>query len=361
MAILQTGFIASGRVDPANSAEITSPTPLALPHADLVKAYPGGWGFGLASNAGGSLFVWGVNAATLLDKQGSAEDGADPSALDQVLGDGVTTAAAGFDHVLVATGEETHVFGPSYTPQGVRGLHLASIHTPHPVAALAAGEHHSLILTRAGSLYTFGLNREGQLGTGRTDARGPEAPALVLGPGSSRPEPITAVAAGARHSLAVTRQGQVLGWGWSLHGQAGTGEATPAVNSPHLVVALGPLVVDSVAGGQAHSLALTQDGDVYAWGLNGDGQLGDGTTQTSLQPKLLEAVTVPVASISAGARHSLLLTRTGCALAAGHGAFGATGTGRYEDSLAPTAVASPAGRRVTALAAGWWHSLFVLA
>lgn len=72
-------------------------------------------------------------------------------------------------------------------------------------------------------------------------------------------------------------------------------------------------------------------------------------------------MTVPVASISAGARHSLLLTRTGCALAAGHGAFGATGTGRYEDSLVPTAVVCPAGRRVTALAAGWWHSLFVLA
>ena len=80
-----------------------------------------------------------------------------------------------------------------------------------------------------------------------------------------------------------------------------------------------------------------------------------------LQPKLLEAVEEPVRKIAAGARHTLLLTQKGQALAMGYGAFGATGTGSYQNQLVPTPVVLPAGATVRDVAAGWWHSLFVVA
>ena len=80
-----------------------------------------------------------------------------------------------------------------------------------------------------------------------------------------------------------------------------------------------------------------------------------------LKPKLLEAVEEPVRKIAAGARHTLLLTQKGQALAMGYGAFGATGTGSYQNQLVPTPVVLPGGATVRDVAAGWWHSLFVVA
>lgn len=131
---------------------------------------------------------------------------------------GVTHAAAGFDHAIFATSSgQLRVFGPAFTPAGVKGLHLRDVPLTVPVAALAAGEHHSLVLGGDGSLWALGSNAEGQLGT---PAAGPasESPLPVLGPAAGGAKPITAIAAGGRHSLAVDADGRVLAWGWSIHG-----------------------------------------------------------------------------------------------------------------------------------------------
>lgn len=78
-----------------------------------------------------------------------------------------------------------------------------------------------------------------------------------------------------------------------------------------------------------------------------------------MQPKLVETVEEPVTAIAAGARHTLLLTQSQRAYTMGYGAFGATGTGSFENVLVPTPVAVPTGKAIKAIAAGWWHSLFV--
>lgn len=155
-----------------------------------------------------------------------------------------------------------------------------------PPALPAAGEHHSLALSTNGDVYAWGSNAEGQLGDGTTNAS--SAPVLVSGPGSGARDagllqPATAVAAGARHSLATNALGQCLAWGWGLHGQCGTGRSVPSVPTPTVVAALGPLKCTSVAGGMGHTVVATDGGDVYAWGLNTDGQLGDGGGETALQ------------------------------------------------------------------------------
>ena len=135
-------------------------------------------------------------------------------------------------------------------------------------------------------MYAWGNNQEGQLGD--SSAASSAVPLLAAGPSSQQRDggllqPITAIACGARHSVAVNTLGQCLAWGWNLHGQCGSGRATPSQPSPALVKALGPLKCTGVAAGMGHTLVCTDQGDVYAWGLNGDGQLGDGTDVASLE------------------------------------------------------------------------------
>lgn len=82
---------------------------------------------------------------------------------------------------------------------------------------------------------------------------------------------VVAAAAGAFHSLALTDEGTVLGWGLNTSGQNGTNSGASA-GAPLAVPGLADVV--AVAAGRLHSLALTADGTVYSWGDNGDGQLG---------------------------------------------------------------------------------------
>lgn len=169
--------------------------------------------------------------------------------------------------------------------------HLHHHHPPTHSPTRPAGEHHSLALSATGDVYAWGNNAEGQLGNGTTGGAS-TTPVLVAGPSSGARDaallqPIIAIAAGARHSVAVTTAGQCLAWGWGLHGQCGMGAGVPSVPTPTVVMALGPLKCVSVAAGMGHTVVSTDQGDVYAWGLNGDGQLGDGTDLSSLLVRML--------------------------------------------------------------------------
>lgn len=371
MPLLQCGFLANAPLEgaePNNSHELASATPVAVSSAiTLTKPAAGGWGFALAAS-GDRVYSWGVNSATILAKAGGNEDGADPATLDEVAS-GVIAAAAGFDHgLLLCDGGKVLAFGPAFRPPGTApGLFLSPVPFKVAVTQVAAGEHHSLALTADGDVYAWGSNAEGQLGDGSTHSSA--APLAVAGPscGSRDPallHPVTAIAAGARHSAAVNSQGQVLAWGWSLHGQCGTGSSVPSVPTPTVVAALGPLKCVSVAAGMGHTVVAIDSGDAYAWGLNADGQLGIGGDEAALQPQLVEAACLEgesVSKVAAGARHTLFLTASGKAFACGWGAFGQLGTGTFASSAAPLAVAVPAGARVADVAAGWWHSLILTA
>ena len=93
-----------------------------------------------------------------------------------------------------------------------------------------------------------------------------------------------------------------------------------------------------------------------------DAQLFFPSPSCALQPRLLEAAALAdeqVSKVAAGSRHTLLLCASGKAFACGWGAFGQLGTGGFKSASTPQAVAVPAGAKVTDLAAGWWHTLFL--
>jgi alpha-tubulin suppressor-like RCC1 family protein len=96
-----------------------------------------------------------------------------------------------------------------------------------------------------------------------------------------------AVAGGLFHALAVRTDGTVWAWGFNGNGQLGNGTTdNQAMPVPEQVQGASGGV--AVAGGYLHSLALRPDGTFWAWGSNADGQVGDGTTVQRLTPVLVQ-------------------------------------------------------------------------
>jgi PKD repeat protein len=118
---------------------------------------------------------------------------------------------------------------------------------------------------------------------------------------------ITAIAGGYGHSLALKSDGTVWAWGSNWSGQLGNG--TEPWNSSNIPVpVLGLTGITAIAGGADHSLALKSDGSVWAWGENGQGQLGDGTRNNSNVPvQIASAPGTVFTQIAAGEIHSVAL------------------------------------------------------
>src|SRR3990170_7413761 len=161
-----------------------------------------------------------------------------------------------------------------------------------------------------------------------------------------------AIAGEEDHSLALKNDGTVWAWGYNLYGQLGNGNNT---NSNVPVQVAGLTGITAIAGGgRAHSLALRNDGTVWAWGYNINGQLGNGTFTNSNVPVPVTSFT-GVSAISSGDLHSLALKNDGTVQAWGNNASGQLGNGTFTNSNVPVPVSSLAA--VTAIAGGANHSL----
>jgi alpha-tubulin suppressor-like RCC1 family protein len=153
--------------------------------------------------------------------------------------------------------------------------------------ALSSSDHHTCGLTREGRAYCWGDNESGQLGTG--GGAGVAAPTLVAG--DLR---FTSIAAGGKHTCALTAEGVAHCWGSNEHGQLGRGGAGgDAGTTPGRVA--GELRFASIGLGWRVSCGVTRGGEVYCWGADGEGELGDGDGPHARCGSLREACsTTPV-------------------------------------------------------------------
>lgn len=217
------------------------------------------------------------------------------------------------------------------------------------VRAVAAGAYHSLSLQSDGSVWAWGWNGLGQLGDGTTVER---TGAVRVGGLTN----VVAITAGAYHSIAVKADGSVWAWGWNGLGQLGDG-TTIDRPTPVRVAGLVGVRGVKVAGGAFHTLLLAADGTVRAWGWNGLGQLGDGTTIERQLPVPVPGLADTV-SVAAGAYHSLALAADGTVRAWGWNALGQLGDGTTVERDRPVRV--PGLPPVVALAEGaYFHALAV--
>ncbi len=212
----------------------------------------------------------------------------------------------------------------------------ARTNTPTPVAVrfdavdVSCTGDHALALARDGSVYAWGYGTSGQLGIGplpvvnfrtRTPSAMPEVPYPVRVPDLAE---VIASKAGARHSLALRKDGTVLAWGDNTHGQVGDGTT---VNRDRPVVVRGVRNAVAIAAGSYFSVVVLADGTVMEWGA----------TYTNLEPRTGAAVLPGVRgakSVVAGNGHAAVITQTGGVITWGQNSHYETGRGRNA-GLAP--------------------------
>lgn len=236
------------------------------------------------------------------------------------------------------------------------------------LAALAAGSAHSLALLHdgsgSGSAYAWGSDSSGQLGDGGTPTNR-ASPIAIPGLAVRVDDAYPTLAAGGSHSLAITFDGSIAAWGSDAYGQLGNDLPKANTQSPVSFVLPAGAPAVTVAAGRDHSLAIDTDGRLWAWGRNLYGQLGDGTQfdraapvqVTGFGPGLRYAT-----AIAAGGDHSFALDSDGRVWAWGRDAYGQLGdTTTLANQLTPAAVALPSGAVVLAVASGTDHGMALLA
>ncbi|KAG2730367.1 hypothetical protein I3760_01G288800 [Carya illinoinensis] len=171
---------------------------------------------------------------------------------------------------------------------------------------------------------------------------------------------IAAVAAGGRHTLALSDAGALLAFGWGLYGQCGQ-DGTDDELSPACVSSLLGIRIEGVAAGLWHTVCISADGDVYSFGGNQFGQLGTGADQAETLPRLLDAPSLEnmhAKFVSCGARHSALITEDRKVFCWGWNKYGQLGLGDVIDRNIPSQVIID-GCIPKNVSCGWWHTLLL--
>ena len=214
------------------------------------------------------------------------------------------------------------------------------------LAAIAAGESHSLAADKNGHVWAWGSDTFGQLGDGLTNVFA-AVPQSVLALSNVN---TVVVAAGGAHSLALDISGIVWAWGLNTSGQAGNSALTN-IALPGTVAGLTNTVV-AVSAGYQHSLALGSNGVLWAWGLNDHGQLGNGDTNSTATPVVVTEPPTNVVAVASGDAHSLALDGTGNVWAWGDNTYGQLGNGTNGDQWVPQLVSGFSNDVVAIAASG---------
>jgi alpha-tubulin suppressor-like RCC1 family protein len=305
----------------------------------------------VVTGAGGAK-CWGANG------QGQLGDGTTTSsgtAVDAAgLTTGVTAVAAGLAHTCALT-TAGYVRCWGYNRQGQLGDGTTTgrrspidvVGLSGAVGAITAGRTHTCALTLAGGVKCWGANDHGQLGDGTTINH--SSPVDVAGLASG----VSAIAAGAWHTCALTSAGGVVCWGDNRWGQLGDG-TTASSTIPVDVAGLGGGAI-AIAVGADETCALTIAGGVKCWGDNRSGQLGDGTTASSAIPVDVAGLGGGAIAITVGGAYTCALTSAGGVKCWGMNNSGQLGDGSTASRSTPADVAGLASG-VRALAAGAWHT-----
>ncbi|XP_026673021.1 RCC1 and BTB domain-containing protein 1 [Ceratina calcarata] len=213
----------------------------------------------------------------------------------------------------------------------------------------------ALIVTKDNMVYAIGSNDHGCLGTGDTlsyiEPRKVEALC---------DKEIRTIAYGrGPHVLALTGAGEVYSWGHNNYSELGNCTAVVEDSVPKQIkMDLSNKFVVDIACGSYHSLALTREGEVYAWGGNNFGQVNSNVGVNLNTPKKVNsALTLKIVSISCGQAMNMVITNDGEVYGWGQNNFGQLGIGNYVNQGSPCKVTSLIGVTIEKIACGCTHVL----
>ncbi|XP_073226432.1 ultraviolet-B receptor UVR8-like isoform X2 [Cicer arietinum] len=345
----------------------------------------GGCGFAMAISEPGKLITWGSTDDLGQSYVTSGKHGEIPEPFPLPSEVSIVKAASGWAHCVAATDcGEVYTWGwKECIPSGkIFGEPLTGVSPEKDVQGRQSPflteqvSRHSQVSKSTRGTVSSGeeSTKRRKVSSAKQTAETPSSgddiltamPCLVtLNPGVR----IASVAAGGRHTLALSDIGQVWGWGYGGEGQLGLGSrirmcgqgSTDDELSPICVSSLLGIRIDGVAAGLWHTVCTSADGDVYAFGGNQFGQLGTGDDQAETLPRLLDCPSlenINVKTVSCGARHTALVTDNGKVFCWGWNKYGQLGLGDIIDRNVPSEVTIE-GCVAKNVACGWWHTLLL--
>ena len=211
---------------------------------------------------------------------------------------------------------------------------------PQDVVAISAGsgKFYCVVSTSTG-VWCWGANSRGQLGDGTIIDRFTPVQATTLN------SAVKSLSSGPSHSCIVANNGAVKCWGLNLNGQLGDGTRNNSSTPVDVAGLSGPAL--AVSAGFYHTCALLVSGTVQCWGWNASGQLGNGSTIDSDSPVTVQGLTSTVEALTTGNRNSCVLLRDGELKCWGDNTYGQLGDGTDTNRSLPVTVLNFVGATTT--------------
>lgn len=259
----------------------------------------------------------------------------------------------------------TNPIGDDETPDSAGDIPVGGA-----VAQIAAGNNHTCVLLTTGDIRCWGLGDDGRLGYGNINPIGDDETPATAG-NVSIGETAVQITAGAKHSCALLKSGNIRCWGYGGSGRLGYGNRN-SIGDDETPADISNIPVNGIvqiAAGGYHTCALLDTGGVHCWGRGLEGQLGYGNTENIGDNEApANAGNVPLGGvakqITAGHDYTCALLNTGNVRCWGYGAYGQLGYGNTnntgEDQLPESAGNALVGDIVKQIGAGYAHTCALL-
>lgn len=250
------------------------------------------------------VHIWGANGNSQLG-DGTSRDNATPTNISirpdsSLYGKNIEFIACGWSHTMaVDSMGQVHAWGYNYNgqlgdatntsksnPINISDITGSSL-VGRTIIDIACGGYHCVALDNMGQLHAWGYNAKGQLGDNTTTNKSLPINISILN-SSIIKNPVISIACSFYHTMALDSEGQVYAWGYNDKGQLGDNTTTDKIRPINISKVsgsslLGKTIV-AIACGERYSIALDSLGQVHAWGNNNYGQLGDNTMINKLLP-----------------------------------------------------------------------------
>jgi alpha-tubulin suppressor-like RCC1 family protein len=281
----------SGQLGTGDNTDHT--TPSVVNGIDNVRSISAGYKFTIALKNDGTVWGWGASCDSSTKKEAELW-------WKNIIGNVMNVDGGYYDSnsdALVYYDKNEYCINEdivgilSKVPVHIKGLER--------IIAISSGYGHILALDADGDVWSFGCNTFQQLGRVTKEKIDNTTPQKIEGLKN-----VVSISAGYRHSLALTENNTVFAWGLNVHGQLGTA-TTDSSPSP---VAVSITDIAQIIAGYDYSLALKKDGTVWGWGMNREKWFIDADDEFVTRPTQMKNFE-NVREVAAGGGHILALKK----------------------------------------------------